>query len=221
VIFEGAVGKFTRAVGAATNQMVFTLSANNMTNMIDANAGKNNVDLAFNIKLEVSGTTQLQPRTIAASNVDLVLNSTGNGTISYGNYGNVLVWTQNGTVFRANYYRNDASADNNQWYKFSNTSGAPVNIEVRYRSNDGTTVSDWVQNGTPIPSNGVLTFSKADIENLIPEVGAGTIGWLEFRLHTSRQNCTGIVNAKMNGSFFNVPMNYLDTTFFWGGGVWR
>jgi hypothetical protein len=216
VYFYGAgASTIARGVGNATNSRAFTFSLGNLNNGIFANTpGANNEDMAFLIKMSVSGTTDLKERTIAGA-VDLALRTSGNGTIDLGSYGNVMNWAQNGTLFRANYYRNDSTADNNNWYKFSNSTTAPVTVEARFMSNDGTTTTNFTALSDQIPANGVLTVSKATIDTLFTEVSTGTVGWLEFRVHTGIANTTGIINAKSSNSFFNVPMHYLS------GGLWR
>jgi hypothetical protein len=202
----------------ATNEKMFTLTAANLVALDFTDAGNSDVNLALKLWMSVTGATAIEPRTVTASAVDLALTGSGNGTVNLGSAGVVFKWDQNGTLFRCSYYRQMDNA--RQWYKFTNTSGNDVTVEVRYLSNDGTTVTDWTDFGSKIPQNGVLTIASSDVDVLFTQVTSGTTGWVEFRVHTPQANCTGMVNAKVGDSFFNVPM-MVRSTGNTGNNIWR
>jgi hypothetical protein len=206
VIFNGAGGSITKTLGAATAQS-FTFSAANLNALLAGTPGQNGTDMLFDIAVQAAGTVELQPRTIAVSNIDLGLTATGNGTTSLGSYGNVLVLAQNGTLYRANYARYDDNTTQNMFYKFSNSSGTAMKIEVRYHDKDATSAGTWSDYSANVPAYGVLTISKTGLDNVLG-LGAGNYnGWVEFRIHGNESNITAICNAKYGDTWFNVPMS--------------
>ena len=210
VAFTGGGQQFTRNVTAATN-VVFTLTANEVTKLAGAAVGRNNTDIGFNINLIASGTTALRPRTVSVSDVSLLLNTTGNGTRSLGNYGNAFYLPQNGTLYRANYFRYDAASSQNAYYKFSNDSGTAMKVQIRYHDRNATTAGTWSDYPTQIPAWGVLAINKQQVDNVLG-LGVGNYnGWIEFRIAGNPIFITAVVNAKFNDTWFNIPIHLYDT----------
>jgi hypothetical protein len=133
----GQIGAITKTVSQATNN-VYTLTAAQLA-AFDPSVGNNGRDININNIWVLAGNTQVAPRSIALSDVKLLLNATGNGTADLGNYGTVLNVTQNGTLYRCNYMRNVAGeTTQNAFYKFSNDSGAAIKVEMRYHGMNDT-----------------------------------------------------------------------------------
>jgi len=204
--FNASGGATVIAIPAgATNIGTFTFSQAVLAGLITS-AGLNNVDLNLVVSLEANGTTELKDRVVSIT-PKLILNGTGNGTVlDVAAYGNAFRWDQNGAIFRCNYFRYDDASSQAIFYKFSNTAGVALNVKLRYYANDATVQPDWRDYDATVPAYGVLAINKVDVDR-IWGLGAGNYnGWIEFQFDTGVGNVSGLVNAKYNDQWFNVPM---------------
>ena len=164
--------------------------------------GENAVDVDIDVHLEAVGNTLLQPRTI---NLESVLNllGTGNGANILTSEDGAFVLVQNGGRFRTNFFKDDTNGIA-LFYKFSNSSGSDMDVQVRYYPKAGGNPTNWVDYPTAIPAEGQLTFNAMDVAGVLV-VAAPFDGFLDVRVKGAAQDLSGMVNASRNGANFNVP----------------